>query len=227
MEILDLRKVLGDLKEARFIRRINRFTAEVELNGKKFLAHISDTGRLAQLLETGRTVVVSDNKGKLDYKLVAVKVNGEFVLVATFLHSKIAEVLILSGVLGFKPKSLKREVKVKNHRIDFLADGRYVEVKGCNLLEENVCLFPDAPTIRGREHLELLKELATPSKPNYVLFLAFRNCSKVSPNWRVDENFSKSLKSGIEEGKLVAVARRIFLKNYKVFASEEDLLVDV
>ena len=33
-----------------FIKRLNRFTAEVMLNGEKLLVHVENTGRLKELL---------------------------------------------------------------------------------------------------------------------------------------------------------------------------------
>jgi len=114
IKILSLEKALGPLTPGVFLFRENRFTAYVKVSNSVFKAHVSDTGRLKELLIEGREVLLSANpNGKLDFKLVAVKHEGEWVLVNTALHSKIAERLLKLGVLGFIPKSLKKEVGMK------------------------------------------------------------------------------------------------------------------
>ncbi|MBQ8733759.1 MAG: DNA/RNA nuclease SfsA, partial [Anaerotignum sp.] len=40
----------GNMVEARFLRRVNRFTAFVELNGQEEMVHVKNTGRCKELL---------------------------------------------------------------------------------------------------------------------------------------------------------------------------------
>ena len=42
--------------EARFIRRPNRFVAEVEIDGRRETVHVKNTGRCKELLLPGATV---------------------------------------------------------------------------------------------------------------------------------------------------------------------------
>ncbi len=200
--LFNLKEHFGELLKGEFLERENRFTAKVLVDGRKARAHVADTGRLRELLKKGAPLILAHNpKGKLDYKLVSVKKGREWVLLNTQVHSKIAERAIREGLLGFKPKEVKREVKVGNSRIDFLVDGElFIEVKGCNLVEFRKCLFPDAPTKRGRKHLQ---ELITLKKKGYscgILFLAFRNCSCFTPNEKRDSLFAKTFKDALREG---------------------------
>ncbi len=58
---------------------------------------------------------------------------------------------------------LKEKKSVENSRIDiYLAneyEDCYVEVKGVTLVNNNIAIFPDAPTERGRKHLQKLIKL--------------------------------------------------------------------
>ena len=64
---------LGETTEAKFIKRLNRFVATVELNGNLTEVHIANTGRMGELLYNGARVWLkkADNlKRKLAYDLL-------------------------------------------------------------------------------------------------------------------------------------------------------------
>jgi sugar fermentation stimulation protein A len=74
-------------------------------------------------------------------------------------------------------RSIKREVRVNTSCLDFmLEDGKpcYLEVKGCTLAINSIALYPDAPTLRGAEHLRILTALGKRKQRAAVLFLATR-----------------------------------------------------
>ena len=222
MVLINLRSYFGSFTEGRLLRRINRFVVLVEVNGKERRAHLSDTGRLGELLKEGAPVLLAPNpRGKLDYKFVAVKSGLEWVLLNTSVHSLIARRIIEEGLLGFKPKELRPEFRFGRSRIDFLIDGNLLlEVKGCNLVRGEICLFPDAPTERGRHHLE---ELVSAVKRGYrgaLLFLAFRSCRSFLPNRETDPQFAEALESAIREGVELFVVRLSFLPSGEVVFRE-------
>ena len=43
-------KITGELYKGIFLKRLNRFVAEVEVNNEKYLAHVADPGRMKELL---------------------------------------------------------------------------------------------------------------------------------------------------------------------------------
>lgn len=47
---------LGETTEAKFIKRLNRFAATVELNGNLTEVHVANTGRMGELLYNGARV---------------------------------------------------------------------------------------------------------------------------------------------------------------------------
>ena len=201
MKILDKSEFLS-LKKGKFIERLNRFVGLCEVDGNLAKCHIADTGRLKEILTEGREILVIKNiSNKTDYKLISAKMEEGYILLNTSFHSKIAEKIIEKGYLGFKPVKIKREILYKDSRIDFLVDDRfYIEVKGCNLRKESLCLFPDAPTSRGTKHIKHLIELKNKGYESGIMIIAFRECEEFLPNYETDEEFSKYFLKALEVG---------------------------
>jgi len=186
---------IPNLKKGIFITRPNRFIAEIKYKGREETAHVHDPGRLKELLLKGAEILFSNSRGKLKYYLKAVKNEGRWILIDSALHSKIAlEVFKLLPEFS-KIKSIKKEVPIGKSRIDFLLNGTPLEVKGCTLVRNGLALFPDAPTERGRRHVEeIIKH------NGMILFLIFREASKFAPNWDTDPKFSQKLSNAKEKG---------------------------
>ena len=180
--------------KAIFRNRANRFIAEVEIDGEIVKAHLPNTGRCKELLIDGTTVYLktSDNPNrKTKYSLYLVIKKG-----------KIKE---LSGY-----SILESEKTIGNSRIDiYLAnsdhdapiDETYVEVKSVTLIKDGIAQFPDAPTERGRKHLEELISLKKQGIRSVVFFLIEHpNGNSFRPNWENDPKFSETLKKAYSEG---------------------------
>jgi len=201
--LLNLKEELGEPVKGVFLKRKNRFVAIVKVNDDLHECHISDTGRLTDVLTPEAEVMLINNRDglKTAYKLVATKKDNLWVLTNTLLHSKIAKRIIELGLLGFKPKSIQTEVKLGNSRIDFLIDGYfYLEVKGVTLSKQHICLFPDAPTERGTKHLKELTEALKQGFRTGVMMLCFVECDCFKPNDSIDMDFSFSFQNAIERG---------------------------
>jgi sugar fermentation stimulation protein A len=201
-ELFDLNQ-LGEMSFAEFVSRPNRFVGEILQNGKKATCHISDTGRLKEILITGRRILVAKNPAhlKTDYRLIACELD-EWVLINTSIHTYIARSAIRMGILGFVPETLQPEVKAGKSRLDFLVDNHlYIELKGTNLVVDSQCRFPDAPTTRGLRHVEELIQIKKKGKDAMILILGLRNCPCFIPNRHMDPDFSHlfqvALKSGV------------------------------
>ena len=204
MKLFDL-KNLGKLEEAKFIERPNRFVGICNINGDIKRCHIADSGRLKEILTKGRELLVVKNPSgmKTDYKVVAAKMEDGWILLNTSFHSEIGRKAIEKGVLGFIPKKIKSEVKFGSSRLDYLIDDKvFVELKGSNLLIDGKCLFPDAPTSRGKRHVEELMEAVEKGYEAIILFMLLRKCKCFEPNSRLDPDFAdvfyKALKKGVE-----------------------------
>ncbi len=204
VELFDLKK-LGKLAFGKFISRPNRFVGNIRVNGNDNTCHIADTGRLKEILTEGRRILVAKNPPRLktDYRLIACEIpeTGEWALINTAIHTHIARSAIRNGVLGFIPETLRPEIKAGNSRLDFLVNNRlYIELKGTNLVLNSQCRFPDAPTARGRRHLEELIQLKKEGKDAMILILGLRNCPCFVPNREMDPAFADTFQNALESG---------------------------
>jgi sugar fermentation stimulation protein A len=104
------------------------------------------------------------------------------------------------------PVGLLVEGRVRS-RFDFLLCdewGRqcWVEVKSVTLVEDGRAEFPDAPTVRGRRHLEELAQIARRNQERTaVVFMVQRPDAEVlHPRWQTDPAFGVALASAQAAG---------------------------
>jgi sugar fermentation stimulation protein A len=201
--------------KAIFKERPNRFIARVEIDGKEETAHVPNTGRCKELLVPNAVVYLqkSNNpKRKTKYTLHFVENRGALVSI----YSQEANKIVYDSIISKKIKELnnyniyEREKTVGNSRIDIFlkSDNKkipqcYIEVKGVTLVENNTAMFPDAPTERGRKHLEELIKLKKEGYRAIVFFLIQHpNGNSFKPNRKNDPEFAKTLikaeKAGVE-----------------------------
>ena len=164
-----------------FVRRVNRFIAEVMINDNLERVHVKNTGRLRELL-----------------------VPVEWVNIDSLAPNK----LVKLWLMGQDFDIVKPEFTFGDSRFDFYMerDGeKYLtEVKGCTLaadLKRGIGLFPDAPTKRGVKHLD---ELAAAAKKGYHCRIAFviqmNGIHQVSPNDATQPEFGQALRRAAEAG---------------------------
>lgn len=163
-----------NITRATFIKRPNRFIAEVDIDGHRETVHVKNTGRCKELLIPGCEVWLTapgtpDRKTK--YDLVAVrKDNGVLFNIDSQAPNKVVkEWLATQGYDLVIP-----EYTYGDSRIDFYMERGnekfLMEVKGCTLEIDGIGYFPDAPTERGVKHiLELIKA----KQAGYHAMLAF------------------------------------------------------
>ncbi len=201
MILFDL-KTLGTLTTGSLIERKNRFLATATVNGQIKKVHIADTGRLEEILTPNRELLLLKNRPglKTDYTLIAAKMEEGWVLINTKLHSPVAKKAIEAGLLGFLPKKVQTEARFGDSRIDFLADNMLIELKGCSLVENNICLFPNAPTTRGTRHIEELIQAKEKGFEAAILIMALRRCTCFRPHPTRDEAFRKIFKKALQKG---------------------------
>lgn len=192
-----------------FVRRINRFVAEVIVDGKAVNAHVRNTGRCTRVISSGAEVSLqlsADSSRKTPCTLIAVN-SAEFgwVNLDSLAPNKLAgEWLKSQGFTAIRP-----EFPFNSSRIDFYAERNgelwLVEVKGCTLAENGFGLFPDAPTERGRKHL---RELALAKSAGYRTMIAYvimlRGIAEVVPNAEIDPDFAEEYAKAVSAGVLTA-----------------------
>lgn len=163
-----------NITRATFLKRPNRFIAEVEIDGQKEIVHVKNTGRCKELLIPGCEVWLTapgtpDRKTK--YDLVAVrKENGSLFNIDSQAPNKVVK----EWLDGQGYDKVVPEYTYGDSRIDFYMEcsgEKYLmEVKGCTLEVNGIGYFPDAPTERGVKHL---RELAASIKNGYKAMLTF------------------------------------------------------
>ncbi len=199
--------------ECIFIERINRFVARVLLEGNETLVHVKNTGRCKELFIEGRVAYIEkslNENRKYMYDLIAIYKDDLLINIDSQVPNKVVYNFINSGNLFSNVTLLKREVTYKNSRFDLYLEyinnedvlkKAFIEVKGVTLFEDDLAMFPDAPTTRGAKHLEELANAYENGYEAYVFFLAqAKGIKRFKGNNERDKNFCISLKNANNKG---------------------------
>lgn len=192
----------------RFVQRLNRFVAEVELDGKIERCHVKNTGRCRELLIEGAKVFVQKAENperKTPYDLIAVYKGNVLVNIDSQAPNPAFSEWVKQETFFKNITYLKPECRYKQSRFDFYleADGEkiFVETKGVTLEEDGVYLFPDAPTERGVKHLNELMDAVSNGYRGYVFFVAQMKKGRCfTPNRSTHPEFALALQRAMEYG---------------------------
>jgi len=196
----------------KLIKRYKRFLADIELeDGSIITAHCPNSGRMTQCQGEGWKVLLSpannpNRKLKFTWELVH---NGKcWICVNTQRANEVAFEAVSSDkiteLIGYD--LVEREKKYgKNSRIDILLSNPnelcYVEVKSVTLTNNGKYTFPDAPTERGRKHLEELIDMKKEGHRAVMLFVVMRSDAKgFEAAAHIDPKYAESLKIARENG---------------------------
>jgi sugar fermentation stimulation protein A len=197
----------GRIYKCRFLERPNRFLVRVRSRSLgEVEAFMPNPGRMWELLLPGvilyiiRAKETPGKERKTKFTAIAVERDGAPVFLHTHVNNLVAHKLIedqrISALKG--AHIVRAEVPVGRSRFDFLlrdAQGDiYVEVKSCTLFGNQVAMFPDAITDRGRKHLIELAELADQGHRAVVIFVVHTRKAKwFMPDYHTDLAFSRTL----------------------------------
>ena len=203
-------KLSSSLVAGRFLLRLNRFAALVEVGGKETLVHVANSGRMRELLHRGNRVLLTPVEGavrKTGYDLSLVDLGHTLVSADARLPNSLVQEALREGFLPhFDGYSLaRRETSYGDSRIDLELQSTsgtcYVEVKSVTLVERNCGLFPDAPTTRGRRHVLALSRAVAEGHQAAVIFVVQReDAASFSPNDEADPDFGLSLRHAQRQG---------------------------
>ncbi len=178
-----------------FVERLHRFGAIVKVHGRKEYCHVTNSGRLRELLYPGAKVALVDHLDQLktkNSKLKPIRKTRYAVRLAYYrkrwvcIEANIAPRLLKEAWQKKLVKELKSydrlqsEVPLNAHtRFDFQAynsktgEKAWIEVKCVTLVDEKkVARFPDAPSERATKHLKELMLLSRkPSTKCFVFFI--------------------------------------------------------
>lgn len=212
-----------------FIQRPNRFIAYIDVDHQKISCHVPNTGRLKELLYPGAQVILSHHpsgKRKTDYSLRMIKKKNHWISIDSQLPNALAYEAILNGNIeelrGYS--MVKREICFGKSRFDLQLSGNdtcFVEVKGVTLEKDNWSYFPDAPTQRGRKHIDEMIGVIEKGYRGVILFIVQIPYAKgFSPNWATDPGFAQKLKEASEKG-VEILAYKCHISPNEVFVTEK------
>ena len=191
----------------RFVCRVNRFCAEVEINGRIQEVHVKNTGRLGELLLPKAKVTlqyVPSESRATPYDLISVyKPKLKWVNVDSLAPNALMKQLYHNA--GFD--LVKPEFTYGGSRFDFYMErgkDKYLsEIKGCTLASSmpGFGLFPDAPSERGLKHLNELAEAAVRGyKCSIVFVIQMNGIRQVNPNDETQPEFRAALAHAAKAG---------------------------
>lgn len=215
------------------VERPNRFLCIVNITTPESLeaemVHVHDPGRLEDILYPGNRVLLRRakiGKRKTMWDLIAGDVRGEWVLVNSAWHRRISEWILGNRIIPFFNgiDTILPEQRYGDSRLDFLLKENersiWVEVKGCTFAQDGIALFPDAPTIRGRRHLEELIKARNEGHEAAIMILVFRqDVQCFSPNEEIDPDFALTFIKAVDAGVKVFPLRFSFEENTVRFHS--------
>ncbi len=184
------------------IDRPNRFIVNVQLPEGPVRAHCPNPGRLIELMNPGRTMILEKGKDpgrKTAWTLAAAEYRGETVPLFSARANTVTGELIIPRLFP-DAREIKAEYKWGHSRFDwhFMDKGKeiFMEVKACTLIEEGVAMFPDAPSDRASRHLRELAEIAesSPRRECHAVFVIMNPCTRqFIPNLHTDPDFSRTI----------------------------------
>lgn len=200
-----------ELIPAMFIKREDRFSAAVRLGtGLAAAAYVPTTGRLTSALRPGGRVWLErsqDPDRKTPYTLVLTELeHGGLCCVNAIMANRLFyQAVAAKRLAAFPYDQIEKEVPHGRSRLDFRlsqgGDACWVEVKSVTYVEDGVGMFPDAPTSRGRRHLETLASLFAAGDRASAVFIAQRNDAQhFTPFEAVDPAFTETLRKVAQAG---------------------------
>ena len=213
-----------------FAKRINRFLALVDIDGKLESVHIKNTSRCDEIFIPGAICYLeksSNPNRKTKYTLISAEKNGILINLDSQIPNKIIFDAIVEGKIlsSLKPADMKREVTYKSSRFDISfysqsEDKKYfLEVKGVSLEENGIAAFPGAPTTRGKKHLDELVDAVSESYGAIIVFLIqLENANLLVPNYNMDKDFSMAL--------IRAKENNVLLKAYNSIVTKDSIKIN-
>lgn len=209
---------IENLISGKYISRPNRFTITFKTDKNSIeTAHLHDPGRLKELLIEDTPVLLKyvptykQTGRKTKYDVIGIYYNDEWLLLNSSFHNRLVKELLNNNEINELKEFnvVKPEYTYGNSRFDFLLkddeDNRmFLEVKGCTLVTDKEARFPDAPTSRGKKHVDELTEIRREGTYATIIILILQNSAEYfTPNYETDPDFSQSLEKAYENDVLI------------------------
>jgi len=182
----------------------------VKLDDRPIWAYLPNSGRLEELLRPQQRVFLKPvpvSHRKTGYDLALVEIRGTLVSTDARLPNLLVKEALREGALSpFRGyRDVQREVRYRQSHLDFALVREewhcLIEVKSVTLVQDGIALFPDAPTLRGRRHVEELHTSVAEGGRTAIIFAVQRGDARAfSDNGRADPSFGRALRWAIRGG---------------------------
>lgn len=224
-----------DLFDCKVVRRDTRVTVIASRNGKKFRAHLRNTGRLEALIYPGATIACEEKTGgKTDARVIGARKNRVYILLDTYVQENMFGEILESGILEWLPSPIEitSQVPYEGKRFDFGVRGGdevgYLELKSAVTCDHGWASYPDAPSKRGLEHIKLLTEISSEGFGAYVVFIVTHpNCNKFRPNQEIQPAIVEELKTAEKAGVGVYSLKMVLTNKGEVLLTNPDIPVNL
>lgn len=212
------------IEEGIFVKRINRFMADIYVNGIIEKVHVKNTGRCKELFIEGRKVYLQKSdklERKTKYSLISIYKGDKLINIDSQVPNYVVYESILSNELSefIDLAEVKREKVYKNSRFDIYykrKNGKegFIEIKGVTLESEGKTMFPDAPTERGRKHVYEMIDAVDNGYEGTIFFLVqLEDAKEFEPNDNTDKKFADALRKAEKCGVKIIVYTSYVTKN--------------
>lgn len=197
-----------NVRPAVFVSRLNRFIAEVLIEGRQERVHVKNTGRCRELLVPGATVWLTRSGNparKTAYDLIAAQKGDRLINIDAQAPNRVFREWAESGQFLPGLTCLKAEQTHGDSRFDFYWEAGerkgFVEVKGVTLERDGGLYFPDAPTERGVKHLRGLTACLGEGYEAVVCFvIQMSDAAFFAPNDGTHPAFGQALREAAAAG---------------------------
>lgn len=204
----------GELVEAVLLRRYKRFLADVRMrDGEVVVAHTPNTGRMTGCAEPGSPVLLAraPEGSKIPWRWRLVQVGRDWVSVDTQLPNRLVVAALRAGLIpelrGYDAVRPEAPWPDGGRMDALLTDSSgslapcAVEVKNVTLRQDEFAVFPDAPSERGRRHLEqLARHVLGGGRAVLLPFVARGDCRAFDAAVEVDPEWAEALDAAAEAG---------------------------
>lgn len=224
-----------NILEFEIIRRVSRLSVLVKNNnGEEVLAHLTNTGRLQELICPGYICLcIPKKQGKTTVRLIGVKIDeNNAVLIDPAEQSKAFQIAVKNELIPWLSEWYikKPEVSIYNSRIDYEIESKkgkhgYIEIKSATLLLNNqIASFPDCPSERGQKHILSLHKIAKKNTRAIIVFIVTHHlANSFSPNSDADEKFVKLLEKAVKDGLEIRTIKILLKTTGEVVLVDPDL----
>lgn len=221
-----------NIKTGKLIERENRFIALVDIDGEVERVHVPNTGRCKEIFVPGATVILNEPTGtkrKTRYSLVSAYKGDLLINIDSQAPNKIVKEALENKKIFKDITLIHPEHTYGNSRFDFYfergKEKAFMEVKGVTLEQNSLCMFPDAPTLRGVKHIEELIKAKGEGYGAYIMFLVqMEGMNAFVPNVKMHKDFGDALKDAMDAGVNVLVYDTVVREEEVIFGKEVELM---